>query len=173
MINKENKFGYKGKLVSAFMPLYELYPYQIDDNVRNLKSIVGKSNETFNNTQQQDANEYLNFILEGLHEELNIKSSKVYIVDNDDNYKFNTEDELGDLAWANHQRRNTSFIDSIFLFQLKSNLTCQVCKTRKVNFESSYVFNLPLSLCKLVTVHIKVKKIKIKILKIYYLIIIR
>ena len=167
MINKENKFGYKGKLVSAFMPLYELYPYQIDDNVRNLKSIVGKSNETFNNTQQQDANEYLNFILEGLHEELNIKSSKVYIVDNDDNYKFNTEDELGDLAWANHQRRNTSFIDSIFLFQLKSNLTCQVCKTRKVNFESSYVFNLPLSLCKLVTVHINLFRLPFKY-KVYY-----
>ena len=167
MINKENKFGYKGKLISAFMPLYELYPSQIDDNVRNLKSIVGKFNETFNNKLQQDANEYLNFILEGLHEELNIKSSKVYIVDSDDNYKFNTEDELGDLAWANHQRRNTSFIDSIFLFQLKSNLTCRVCNTKKVNFESSYVFNLPLSLCKLVTVHINLFRLPFKY-KVYY-----
>jgi len=24
MINKENKFGYKGKLISTLMPLYEL-----------------------------------------------------------------------------------------------------------------------------------------------------
>ena len=37
-----NTWIYKGKLISAFMPLYELYPSQIDDNVRNLKSIVGK-----------------------------------------------------------------------------------------------------------------------------------
>ena len=167
MINKENKFGYKGKLISAFMPLYELYPSQIDDNVRNLKSIVGKFNETFNNKLQQDANEYLNFILEGLHEELNIKSSKVYIVDSDDNYKFNTEDELGDLAWANNKRRNSSFIDSIFLFQLKSNLTCRKCNTKKVNFETSYVFNLPLSLCKLVTVHINLFRLPFKY-KVYY-----
>jgi len=61
---------------------------------------VGKLKETFNNREQQDAHEYLNFLLEGLHEELNIKSSKIYIVDNDDNYKYNTEDELGNIAWG-------------------------------------------------------------------------
>ena len=66
MINKENKFGYKGKLVSSFIPLYELYPTQISDNVRNLKALVGKLKETFNNREQQDAHEYLDFILEQL-----------------------------------------------------------------------------------------------------------
>ena len=82
MINKENKFGHKGKLVSYFMPLYELYPYQIEDYVKNFKSLIGKLKDTFNNREQQDAHEYLNFILEGLHEELNLKSSKIYIEDN-------------------------------------------------------------------------------------------
>ena len=167
MINKENKFGYKGKLISTLMPLYELYSYQIEDNIRSLKSLVGKLKETFNNREQQDAHEYLNFLLEGLHEELNIKSSKIYIVDNDDNYKYNTEDELGNIAWANNLRRNVSFIDSIFMFQLKSNLTCRKCGTKKVNFESSYVFDLPLSLCKMVTVHINLFRLPFKY-KIYY-----
>ena len=125
MINKENKFGYKGKLVSSFIPLYELYPTQINDNVRNLKALVGKLKETFNNREQQDAHEYLDFILEGLHEELNLKSSKIYIEDNDDNYNFNDVDELGNISWANNLRRNASFIDAIFMFQLKSNLTCE------------------------------------------------
>ena len=167
MINKENKFGYKGKLISTLMLLYELYLYQIEDNARNLKSLVGKLKETFNNREQQDAHEYLNFILEGLHEELNIKSSKIYIVDNDDNYKYNIEDELGNIAWANNLRRNVSFIDSIFIFQLKSNLTCRKCGTKKENFESSYVFDLPLSLCKMATVHINLFRLPFKY-KIYY-----
>ena len=167
MINKENKFGFKGKLVSSFLPLYELYPYQIEDYVRSLKSLVGKLKDTFNNREQQDAHEYLNFILEGLHEDLNIKSSKIYIEDNDDNYKTNTEEELGNLAWANNLRRNASFIDSIFMFQLKSNLTCRKCQKTKVNFESSYVFDLPLSLCKLVTVNINLFRLPFKY-KIYY-----
>lgn len=128
---------------------------------------MGKLKETFNNREQQDAHEYLNFLLEGLHEELNIKSSKIYIVDNDDNYKYNTEDELGNIAWANNLRRNVSFIDSIFMFQLKSNLTCRKCGTKKVNFESSYVFDLPLSLCKMVIVHINLFRLPFKY-KSYY-----
>ena len=167
MINKENKFGYKGKLISAFIPLYELYPYQIEDSIKNLKTLVGKFNETFNNRDQQDAHEYLNFVLEGLHEELNLKSSKIYIEDNDENYKYNTEDELGNIAWANNLRRNVSFIDSIFMFQLKSNLTCRKCGNKKVNFESSYIFNLPLSLCKMVSVNIHLYRLPFKY-KIYY-----
>ena len=167
MINKENKFGYKGKLISAFMPLYELYPYQIEDNIRYLKTLVGKFNETFNNREQQDAHEYLNFVLEGLHEELNLKSSKIYIEDKDENYKYNTEDELGNIAWANNLRRNVSFIDSIFMSQLKSNLTCKKCGNKKFNFESSYIFNLPLSLCKMVTVRINLFRLPFKY-KIYY-----
>ena len=167
MINKENKFGYKGKLISSFLPLYEIYRYQIEDNFRNLKATVGKLNEAFNNTQQQDAHEYLNFILEGLHEELNLKSSKIYIVDNDDNYSYNSEDELGNIAWANNLRRNISFIDSIFMLQLKSNLTCKKCGTKKVNFETSYVFNMPLSLCKMVTVHINLYRLPFNF-KVYY-----
>jgi hypothetical protein len=167
MINKENKFGHKGKLVSYFMPLYELYPYQIEDYVKNFKSLVGKLKDTFNNREQQDAHEYLNFILEGLHEELNLKSSKIYIEENDDNFKFNNEEELGNITWANNLRRNVSFIDSIFMFQLRSNLTCKKCKTTKYNFESNYVFNLPLSLCKLVTVHITLFRLPFKY-KVYY-----
>ena len=167
MINKENKFGYKGKLVSSFIPLYELYPYEIEDYASSLKSLVGKLNETFNNKQQQDAHEYLNFVLEGLHEDLNVKSSKIYIEDNDDNYKTNTVEELGNIAWANNLRRNASFIDSIFMFQLKSNLTCRKCKTTKVNFETSYVFNLPLSLCKMVTVQLYLFRLPFKY-KVYY-----
>jgi len=71
-----------------------------------------------------------------------------------DNYNYNDVDELGNISWANNLRRNASFIDAIFMFQLKSNLTCEKCKNKKYNFESSYVFDLPLSLCKMVSVEV-------------------
>ena len=166
-INKENKFGYKGKFILAFISLYHLYPSRIDDYAYNLKQLVGKFKEVFNNREQQDANEYLNFVLEALHEELNLKSRKRYIEDKDDNYKYNTEEELGNIAWANNLRRNVSFIDSIFMFQLKSNLTCKRCGTKKVNYETNYVFDLPLSLCKIVTVNIHLFRLPFKY-KIYF-----
>ena len=166
-INKNNKFGYKGKFINAFLPLYQIYPRKIDDYIQNLKALTGKFKETFNNRDQQDANEYLNFVLEALHEELNLKSSKRYIEDKDENYKYNNEEELGNIAWANNLRRNVSFIDSIFMFQLKSNLTCRKCGTKKLNFETNYVFDLPLSLCKMVTVNVNLYRLPFKY-KVYY-----
>ena len=166
-INKQNKFGYQGKFISAFISLYALYPSEIKKKVYNLRLLVASLKENFNNKMQQDANEYLNFVLEALHEELNIKSSKRYITDKDDNYKYNNETELGNIAWANSLRRNVSFIDSIFMLQLKSNLTCKKCNTKKVNFESSYVLDLPLSLCRMVTVEINLFRLPFKY-KIYY-----
>ena len=53
------------------------------------------------------------------------------------------------------------------MFQLRSNLTCKKCETTKYNFESSYVFNLPLSLCKLITLNITLYRIPFKY-KVYF-----
>ena len=166
-INRKNKFGHKGQFISAYMSLYKIYPSEIQDKIYNLRTLVANLKDTFNNNLQQDANEYLNFVLESLHEELNLKSSKRYIVDRDDNYKYNDENDLGNIAWANSLRRNVSFIDSIFMFQLKSNLTCRNCNTRKVNFESNYIFDLPLSLCRIIIVEINLFRLPFKY-KIYY-----
>ena len=129
--------------------------------------MVGKIKEDFNNSQQQDANEYLNFLIDTLHEEINMHASKIYIEERDEVFNNNTIDEVGNIYWSNGLRRNASFIDSIFMFQLKSNLKCKKCNTVKYNFENNYMFNLPLSLCKMVTVEIYLYKLPF-IYKLYY-----
>ena len=70
-INKENKFGHQGKFFEIYKSLYWIKPSKVDKTIVDLKKIVGKLKEDFNNNEQQDANEYLNFVLESLHEELN------------------------------------------------------------------------------------------------------
>ena len=153
-INRTNKFGHEGKFIDIFKTLYWIKHSKVGENVLNLKKIVGKIKEDFNNNRQQDANEYLNFVLDSLHEELNLHSTKIYIEEKDDLFLNNTEEEMGNLLWSYNLKRNTSFIDSIFMFQLKSNLKCRKCQTKKYNFENNYIFDLPLSLCKMVTVEI-------------------
>ena len=86
----------------------------------------------------------------------------------EENNKYNNIEQLGIITPLNNLRRNASFIDSIFMFQLKSNLTCRKCGNKKVNFESSYIFNLPLSLCKMVSVNIHLYRLPFKY-KIYYM----
>ena len=166
-INRTNKFGHQGKFFEIFQSLYWIKPSKIDEVAIELKKMVGKLKEDFNNSRQQDANEYLNFVLDTLHEELNMHSTKRYIEQKDDIFKHNTDEELGNISWANNLKRNTSFIDSIFMFQLKSNLKCRKCGTTKINFETNYIFNLPLSLCKMVTVEIYLYRLPF-VNKIYY-----
>ena len=166
-VNKTNKFGHQGKFFEIYKELYWIKPSKVGDTVINLKKMVGKFKEDFNNTDQQDANEYLNFVLENLHEELNLHSTKIYIENKDDIFHHNTDKELGDIYWANNLKRNTSFIDSIFMFQLKSNLKCKKCKQTKINFETNYIFDLPLSLCRMVNVEIYLYRLPF-IYKLYY-----
>ena len=166
-INKNNKFGQQGKFLEIFKALYWIKKSKIGDTALNLKKMVGKIKEDFNNSQQQDANEYLNFLIDTLHEEINMHASKIYIEERDEVFNNNTIDEVGNIYWSNGLRRNASFIDSIFMFQLKSNLKCKKCNTVKYNFENNYMFNLPLSLCKMVTVEIYLYKLPF-IYKLYY-----
>ena len=166
-INRTNKFGSQGKFFDIFRTLYWIKLSNVGDIVINLKKMVGKLKQDFNNSRQQDANEYLNFVLENLHEDLNLHSAKRYIEEKDDIFHHNTDEEMGNISWANNLKRNTSIIDSIFMFQLKSNLKCRACQTKKFNFESNYIFDLPLSLCKMVTVDIHLYRLPF-IYKIYY-----
>ena len=166
-INKDNKFGHQGKFFEIYKSLYWIKYSKVGEVIPKLKALVGKLKEDFNNNLQQDANEYLNFVLESLHEELNLHSTKRYIEEKDDIYKHNTDEEMGNISWSNNLRRNASFIDSIFMFQLKSNLTCRKCKTKKFNFETNYIFDLPLSLCKMVTVEIHLYRLPFRY-KLYY-----
>ena len=108
-INTINQSCYKGKFILAFMLFYQLYPSEIENYAYNVKSLVGKFKETFNNSEQQDANKYLNFILEALHEELNLQPRKRFIIDKDENQKYNTEEELGNIAWANYLKKKCFF----------------------------------------------------------------
>ena len=106
-------------------------------------------------------------MLDNLHEEINLHSEKRYIEEKDDIFKHNNDEELGNISWANNLKRNTSFIDSIFMFQFKSNLKCRKCNTIKVNFETNYIFDLPLSLCKIVTVKVNLFRLPFRY-KLYF-----
>ena len=166
-VNKTNKFGHQGKFFEIYKSLYWIKASKVGDTVINLKKMVGKLKIDFDNNDQQDANEYLNFVLDNLHEELNLHSEKRYIEEKDDIFKHNKDSELGEISWANHLKRNTSFIDSIFMFQLKSNLKCRKCNTIKFNFETNYIIDLPLSLCKMVTVEVNLYRLPFRY-KLYY-----
>ena len=63
-------------------------------------------------TNQQDSQEFLAFLMDGLHEDLNRVKKREYILDVD-NSKL-SDGEAAKLAWLNHRKQNDSVIVDFF-----------------------------------------------------------
>ena len=61
---------------------------------------------------QQDSQEFLAFLMDGLHEDLNKIKKRQYITDVD-NSKL-SDAEAAKLAWLNHRKQNDSIIVDFF-----------------------------------------------------------
>lgn len=103
---------------------------------------IGKYSPRFSGFQQNDSQELLAFLLDGLHEDLNRVADKPYVELKDSN---NRPDIIcAQEAWENHLLRNKSIIVDLFHGQLKSAVRCRACDTESVRFDPFNYLTLPL-----------------------------
>ena len=62
---------------------------------------------------QQDSQELMAFLLDGLHEDLNRITNKPYI-NQDDGHENTADSVAAQQAWDNHKKRNDSIITDLF-----------------------------------------------------------
>eukprot|EP00061_Rhincodon_typus_P015795 g43682.t1 len=107
-----------------------------------LRWTIAKYAPRFNGFQQQDSQELLAFLLDGLHEDLNRVHEKPYVElkDSDGRPDF----EVAAEAWENHLRRNKSIVVDLFHGQLKSQVKCKTCGHISVRFDPFNFLSLPL-----------------------------
>ncbi|XP_033095827.1 ubiquitin carboxyl-terminal hydrolase 4-like [Anneissia japonica] len=103
---------------------------------------VGRFAPQFSGYQQQDSQELLGFLLDGLHEDLNRIKKKPYIELKEGDGR--PDQEVSKEAWDNHLRRNNSVIVDIFHGLFKSTLDCPTCHKRSVTFDPFCFLTLPL-----------------------------
>lgn len=96
----------------------------------------------FNGFQQQDSQELLAFLLDGLHEDLNRVHDKPYVELKDSDGR--PDWEVAAEAWENHLRRNRSIVVDLFHGQLKSQVKCKTCGHISVRFDPFNFLSLPL-----------------------------
>jgi hypothetical protein len=111
--------------------------------LQTFKSTIGKFAAQFAGYNQQDVSEFLAFLIDGLHEELNEIEIKPYVeLDTDGK----SDQELAAIAWDYYQSRERSVIYDAFYGQLKSTLQCKVCGHCSTSFDpfSSIPVSLPL-----------------------------
>ena len=145
-INKDNPLGYKGILCKAYSNLIHHLWYGVG-NVYNPTSfflIIGNINETFSGKNQQDAQEFLNFLIDGLHEDLNLVLDKPKIQEE----KIKNEKMKSKIEWLNFKRRNQSVLIKLFYGQFLSNISCPNpdCQYSTKKFEPFMSVSVPVTL---------------------------
>ncbi|EJS43200.1 ubp12p [Saccharomyces arboricola H-6] len=156
-INEENPLGYHGYVAKAFSNLVQkLFQNKLSTMQRNgafpptmFKSTVGHFNSMFSGYMQQDSQEFLAFLLDSLHEDLNRIMKKEYIEKpslsaDDDVNDWNVIKKLASETWEMHLKRNCSIITDLFVGMYKSTLYCPECKNISITFDPYNDVTLPL-----------------------------
>ncbi|KAG8435974.1 hypothetical protein GDO86_007171 [Hymenochirus boettgeri] len=143
-INYNNPLGTEGRLAVSFAVLLRAlwkgthHAFQPSK----LKAIVASKASQFTGYAQHDAQEFMAFLLDGLHEDLNRIQNKPYTetVDSDGR----PDEEVADEAWLRHKMRNDSFVVDLFQGQYKSKLVCPVCAKVSITFDPFLYLPVPL-----------------------------
>ena len=146
-INKDNFLGTGGKLVVAYAELMkqmwlETHSKKSVVEPTSFKKQLGTFAPQFSGYHQQDAQELLAFLLDGIHEDLNRVKTRPYVEDRDCDGTNDEEDAIE--AWKNYLRRNKSLVVDLFQGQLRNTCTCLTCGHVNIRFEPFMYLSLPI-----------------------------
>jgi ubiquitin carboxyl-terminal hydrolase 8 len=95
------------------------------------KAVVAKLQRRFNNSDQQDAQDFLAFFLDGLHEDLNENALKSKLRELTPDEERRRERmplaDVSNIEWGRYKHNHNSFLVELFQGQLVSILICSVC----------------------------------------------
>ncbi|KAM4676258.1 ubiquitin carboxyl-terminal hydrolase 8 [Discoglossus pictus] len=143
-INRLNLLGHKGEVAEEFGCIMKAlwagqYKYI---SPKDFKETIGKIHDQFAGYSQQDSQELLLFLMDGLHEDLNkADNRKRYKEENNDHL---SDAQAADSAWMKHKELNESIIVALFQGQFKSTVQCLTCHKKSRTFEAFMYLSLPL-----------------------------
>jgi len=160
LVNKGSWEGSGGRLVEEYANLMKNLWFGEKRSVAPtlFKREMSKFNSQFRGLQQQDSQELIQILLDGLHEDLNQIVKKPYV-------SPTSCDGLGRLLapssasnWDKHLLRNSSIINDNFFGQFQSTLVCPDCNAVSVSFDPCAM--LTLSMVDTVVVYVTLFKYK-------------
>ena len=141
-INTNNPLGTQGALARSFANLLKELYYGDNNSFspRNFKNAIETFQPMFSGYQQHDTQEFLNYLLDGLHEDLNRVIEKPFIEKNDEK---NEDSIKARQQWIGFLRRNQSVLVDLLYGQYKSTITCP-CSNICTTFDPYMSISLPL-----------------------------
>jgi ubiquitin carboxyl-terminal hydrolase 4/11/15 len=152
-VNKVNPIGYKGQIASVYANLVNSI-YSVNGSSsfspKQFKQTLGRANSLFSGYGQQDSQEFLSWLIDALHEDLNRIITKPYKEnpDSDDNTFRDPEamKQLGEVYRANYRARNDSVSTDLFNGFYKNTMVCPECDKVSITFDpySQLTLQLPI-----------------------------
>ena len=141
-LNSSNPLGYGGEVAKAYASLLsQIYSDTSSGTFSptHFKRVIARYAPSFSGYGQQDSQEFLLFLLDGLQEDLNRIKNKPYIEkpDSTDEMVQNPTalKELADKSWEIYKARNDSVISDLFAGMYKSTVICPVCDKVSIIFD--------------------------------------
>ena len=126
-INRDNPLGFKGELAKVFSFLIrKLWSGEYDYfSPKKLRSVIASRSSHFGDYQQHDSHEFMSYLLDGLHEDLNRirKKPQTSTIESDGR----PDTEVAEEAWRVYKMRNDSYFVDLFQGLFKSTLVCAIC----------------------------------------------
>ncbi|PNH37358.1 hypothetical protein VD0004_g9428 [Verticillium dahliae] len=149
-LNRDNPLGYDGQVAITYGQLLkEIYRDSRGAvSPREFKVTIGRCRSAFSGWGQQDTQEFLGFLLDGLQEDLSRIKKKPYIEKPDSTDEMIGNEEairkMAEEVWDITRKRDDSVIADLFTGMYKSTLKCPVCDKVSITFDPFNNLTLPL-----------------------------
>ncbi|KZS94684.1 hypothetical protein SISNIDRAFT_484224 [Sistotremastrum niveocremeum HHB9708] len=148
-VNKTNKMGSSGALAAAFASILHQMrqgdiPYLTPHGFRKSICTVGPQ---FQGADQHDAQEFLSFLLNGLHEDLNrITNKPPYTPSPEREAELETlpQQIASPQEWKINRMQNDSIIVDYFMGQFRNRLQCLTCGKTSTTYNPFMDLSLPI-----------------------------
>lgn len=133
----------KGSLVKAFATvikgLWKVNGRVVDPS--SLKGAIQRFAPRFSGYNQEDSQEFLRYLLEGLHEDVNRVTTRPAPINTEIDTSLSVSEQAIE-SWKRYIRRDDSHLVDLFVGQLKSTLQCTHCNHESVTFEPFWDLSL-------------------------------
>ncbi|KAE8271216.1 hypothetical protein A4X09_0g1106 [Tilletia walkeri] len=149
-INRSNPLGTQGALAEAFAQLIRVMWSELYDFVSpvTFREAITRYAPAFRGYDQHDCQEFLIFLLDGLHEDLNYVIQKPPAVEMSPAREAELESLPQQIAsakeWAIYKQRNDSLIVNWFQGQFRNKMTCLTCGKTSTTYNAFMYLSLPL-----------------------------
>lgn len=149
-INLQNPLGTRGVLAEAFAQLLRTLwseQYRFVSPMA-FREAIARFAPAFRSSEQQDSQEFLTFLLDGLHEDLNLVVHRPPPMELGEAQQAEFErlpQQLASVAeWSMYRKRNDSVIVDTFQGQLRNRLTCITCGHTSTTYNAFMSLSLPI-----------------------------